>query len=101
MAAIAERSQQSQHEGPERPGAALSVAGISNPGEVYWNLPIPRLVEEALARGEGELAANGALTAQTGKYTGRSPDDKFVVDHPAYHEQIWWGKVNQPLAPEK
>jgi phosphoenolpyruvate carboxykinase (ATP) len=101
MAAIAERSQQSQHEDPKRPGAALAAAGIINPGEVYWNLPIPHLIEAALARDEGELAANGALAAQTGKYTGRSPDDKFVVDHPAYHEQIWWGKVNQPLAPEK
>lgn len=87
--------------GGDRPrGAGLSAAGIVHPGAVYWNLPVARLVEEALRRGEGELAANGALTAQTGKYTGRSPGDKFVVDHPSYHDRIWWGSVNQPMDPD-
>lgn len=80
--------------------ASLIVAGIEQRGTVYWNLPIPRLVEEALRRNEGELAANGALTAETGKYTGRSPGDKFVADHTSYHERLWWGEVNQPIAPD-
>ncbi|HET8628515.1 MAG TPA: phosphoenolpyruvate carboxykinase (ATP) [Thermomicrobiales bacterium] len=79
----------------------LADIGIAHAGDVYWNLSIPRLVEFAAARGEGELASNGALTARTGKYTGRSPGDKFVVDYPSYHDKIWWGKVNQPLAPDK
>ncbi|HEX5501096.1 MAG TPA: phosphoenolpyruvate carboxykinase (ATP) [Thermomicrobiales bacterium] len=79
----------------------LADAGIAHAGDVYWNLAIPQLVEFAAARGEGELAANGALTARTGKYTGRSPGDKFVVDYPSYHDTIWWGKVNQPLPPAK
>src|SRR5207244_2525013 len=80
--------------------SSLAAIGIRHAADVYWNRSIPRLIEEALARGEGELAANGALTAQTGKYTGRSPGDKFVVDHPSYHDRIWWGNVNQPMTPE-
>ncbi len=84
------------HEAP-----ALTIAGVLQRGTIFWNLPIARLVEEALRRGEGDLAANGALAAETGKFTGRSPGDKFVVDRPGYHDRIWWGSVNQPLDPEQ
>src|SRR6266511_2461423 len=80
----------------------LSALGITRPGQVYANLSAPRLVEAALARGEGQLAASGALIARTGKRTGRSPSDKFLVHYPgtASADQIAWGKVNQPIAPE-
>lgn len=93
--------QEAQHDTArdKQTAAPLTVAGIAQRGAIHWNLPIARLVEEALQRNEGELAANGALTAETGKYTGRSPGDKFVADHPSYHERIWWGAVNQPIAP--
>ena len=100
MATTIERTARSDDENLRPRGATLADVGISHPGDVHWNLSVPRLVEEALKRGEGELAANGALAAQTGKYTGRSPDDKFVVDHAAYRDDIWWGKVNQPMAPD-
>jgi phosphoenolpyruvate carboxykinase (ATP) len=79
----------------------LVQLGIIRPGRVYANLAVPRLVEEALARGEGTLTLDGALVAQTGKRTGRSPGDKFLVQY-ADHEsaaRIAWGKVNQPIAP--
>ncbi|HEY8598416.1 MAG TPA: phosphoenolpyruvate carboxykinase (ATP), partial [Thermomicrobiales bacterium] len=79
--------------------APFHIVGVEQHGTIHWNLPIARLVEEALRRNEGELAANGALTAKTGKYTGRSPGDKFVADRASYHDKIWWGAVNQPLAP--
>ncbi len=74
---------------------------LANPRQIYRNLSTARLVETALARGEGILASNGALVVTTGKYTGRSPNDKFIVDLPSVHDQINWGPVNQPMAPEQ
>ncbi|MDF1587119.1 phosphoenolpyruvate carboxykinase [Rhodospirillales bacterium YIM 152171] len=62
------------------------------------NLAPAALVTEALRRGEAELSASGALVADTGVFTGRSPGDKYVVDHPAIHEAIDWS-TNKPLAP--
>jgi phosphoenolpyruvate carboxykinase (ATP) len=79
----------------------LTIAAVRQEGKIFWNLPIPRLVEEALRRDEAVLASNGALAAETGKFTGRSPGDKFIVDRPSYHDRIWWGAVNQPLPPER
>jgi phosphoenolpyruvate carboxykinase (ATP) len=80
----------------------LARLGITRPRHVFANLSAARLVEEALARGEGALAASGALVAQTGKRTGRSPGDKFLVQYAGSEsaERIAWGKVNQPIAPE-
>jgi phosphoenolpyruvate carboxykinase (ATP) len=69
-------------------------AEIPTSGEIHRNLPAARLVEESIARGEGALAANGALSVGTGDRTGRSPGDRFVVDSPGVHDEIWWGKVN-------
>ena len=65
------------------------------------NLPICKLVEMALARGEGVLASTGAFSCRTGKYTGRSPLDRFIVDEPSVHNHIAWGKVNKPFNHEK
>lgn len=68
--------------------------------EVHYNLPVPRLVETALARREGVLTDTGAFSTTTGKYTGRSPRDKFIVDEPSVHNNIAWGSVNRPISPE-
>ena len=75
--------------------------GIIGNGTVYRNLAIPALVEKALARKEGVLSSTGALAVETGKYTGRSPDDKFIVDTPAVHDTIAWGKINVPISEER
>ena len=67
---------------------------------VHRNLSVPHLFEIALKRGEGVLAANGALNVDTGARTGRSPSDKFLEDTPDIHANIGWGKVNQPITPD-
>ncbi len=74
--------------------------GIIAPKAVYHNLSPAQLTERAVARGEGTLSNTGALVVTTGKYTGRSPDDRFVVDVPAIHDDIDWGKVNVPVSAE-
>ena len=75
--------------------------GIAGSGTAYRNLAPAQLVEAALRRGEGTLSDTGALVVKTGKYTGRSPDDKFIVDTPAVHAEIAWGKINVPIEKAK
>jgi len=75
--------------------------GIINPTAVHRNLCVGDLVQRAILRGEGVLSNTGALCVYTGQYTGRSPDDRFVVDVPAIHDDIDWGKVNVPISHEK
>ncbi|RMH23718.1 MAG: phosphoenolpyruvate carboxykinase (ATP) [Planctomycetota bacterium] len=80
---------------------APAVRGLDlAPDRARRNLPAAALVEEALARREGRLAANGAFSALTGDRTGRSPKDKFLEDTPEVHGAVWWGPVNQPMSPD-
>lgn len=78
----------------------LEKLGIIHPKAVYRNLSPAELTQIALRRGEGILSDTGALVVQTGKYTGRSPKDKFIVDTEGVHDQINWGKVNVPISRE-
>ncbi len=78
----------------------LEKLGIINPSNVYRNPTIPFLTERAVDRGEGILSNTGALCVYTGKYTGRSPNDKFIVDEPSIHDEIDWGSVNVPISTE-
>lgn len=75
--------------------------GIRNAGVVYWNLPTPLLYEEVIHRHEGVIAHLGPLVVSTGDHTGRSPNDKFIVEEPTSEKDIWWGKVNRPISQEK
>ena len=79
----------------------IEKLGIIAPKAVYRNLTPAELTEHALRRGEGKLSKTGALVVTTGKYTGRSPKDKFIVDTPAVHNEIARGKVNVPISKEK
>ena len=78
-----------------------ATARLDFPGvKIHSNLSTARLVEMALSRKEGVLAANGALACDTGDRTGRSPNDKFVEDTPEIHDAIAWGSANRPITPE-
>ena len=80
--------------------SGLESLGLKNLGQVYWNLAVPQLIEHSIVRQEGILASNGALCVNTGKYTGRSPKDKFIVDEPSIHDEIDWNTVNVPIVIE-
>lgn len=80
---------------------SLENHGIRKPDNVYWSLPTPLLYEHAIRRREGRLAHLGPLVVRTGQHTGRSPKDKFVVQDNEHGPFIAWGKVNQPMSPEK
>jgi phosphoenolpyruvate carboxykinase (ATP) len=73
--------------------------GISTYSRVYRNLTPSQLYEHALRRREGMVTAGGPFAAVTSPHTGRSPNDKFLVQEPDSTSRIWWGKVNQPIAP--
>ena len=86
--------------GIARSAHGLEEHGLQNLNNVYWNLSAARLVEAALHRGEGQLAANGSLVARTGQYTGRSPKDRFIVSDEVSQSNVDWGEVNQPMSPQ-
>ncbi len=67
---------------------------------VNIQLSVPQLVEKATSRGEAQLTTDGAVTAQTGKYTGRSPKDKYIVEEASSKDKIDWGTVNRPISSE-
>jgi phosphoenolpyruvate carboxykinase (ATP) len=64
---------------------------------LFWNLSTPALYQEALQRREAQLACGGALVVRTGTHTGRSPNDKFIVEEPSSAGDVWWGAVNRPF----
>jgi len=67
---------------------------------VRTNLSTAELYEDAIRAGEGVVAAEGPFVVRTGKHTGRSPQDKFIVREPSTATKIWWGDVNHPIALE-
>ena len=79
----------------------LGQHGLNPEGRIYWQPTTALLYTHALLRGEGRLAEGGPLVVDTGRFTGRSPKDKFVVREPESEDRIWWGPVNQPLAEEQ
>src|SRR6187549_3367135 len=76
-----------------RPAAGPTVAR-----DVLTNLSVAELYERALAEREGTIAAEGSLVVRTGKHTGRSPRDKFVVREPSSEDKVWWGEVNHEIS---
>jgi phosphoenolpyruvate carboxykinase (ATP) len=81
------------------PKFSLSDQSIATNALVSWNLGTARLIESALANGEGMLAKDGPLVVETGKHTGRSASDKFIVRDAETESTIAWGKTNVAMSP--
>jgi len=71
-----------------------------NGTNILTQLSVPQLVEKVLSRKEALLTSTGAVAATTGKYTGRSPKDKYIVEEESVKDKIDWGSVNQPISKE-
>ena len=71
--------------------SGLEAAGIKKVKEAHWNLSQSELIEESLKNSEGHLADTGALTCDTGKFTGRSPQDRFIVEDELTKDFIFFG----------
>jgi phosphoenolpyruvate carboxykinase (ATP) len=84
--------------GRVNPQFRLEDQGIEELGNVYYNFMEPALIEAALKNGEGTLGNGGAFLTSTGKFTGRSPKDKFVVKSDSVKDTIWW-ENNAPMEP--
>lgn len=91
----------SKHAGEYASDFKLANLGFQYLDRVYWNLTTPALVEEAVFRGEAHLTNGGALLVNTGKWTARAANDKFIVDEESTRDKIWWGVYNRPLTEEK
>jgi phosphoenolpyruvate carboxykinase (ATP) len=79
---------------------SLADLGIATNAEIKANLGTAALAEQAIINGEGRLAKDGPLVVETGKHTGRSAKDKFIVRDAETENTVWWGKVNVPMTPE-
>src|SRR6185436_8537122 len=75
-------------------GASVADMGLKNVADAYWNLSPAELVEETIILGQGMLTDTGALAVDTGKFTGRSPKDKFIVFDAKTENSVWWGDIN-------
>ena len=71
-----------------------------NPSKIYRNLPVEKLVEISVQKNEGMITSTGSLSVKTGKFTGRSPDDRFIVFDDLTRDKVHWGKVNNQLPTE-
>ena len=81
------------------PAQRVEDAGMTGLGNVHYNLNESGLMQAAIRRGEGEIGIGGAFLCNTGKHTGRSPRDKFVVREPSVEADVWW-ENNPAMAPE-
>jgi phosphoenolpyruvate carboxykinase (ATP) len=81
------------------PATGLAEMGIETQADISWNLQTPQLVEQAVARGEGVLAKHGPLVVRTGRHTGRSALDKYIVRDGETEDTIWWDN-NRSMSPD-
>src|SRR5689334_738117 len=76
----------------------LEAHGLRELRTAYWNLGTSQLVEHAIVRAEGLLSRDGSLVVRTGQFTGRSPEDKYIVRDETTETGVDWNSVNQPMS---
>jgi phosphoenolpyruvate carboxykinase (ATP) len=86
---------------PTRARVGVEEHGLTPAGSVVWSPTTTQLYTHAIRQGDGVLATGGPLAVDTGRFTGRSPKDKFVVEESGSKDRIAWGAVNQPLDEER
>ena len=79
---------------------SLEAIGLEGVATAHWNLHPSKLILQTLLRGEGVLTDTGALSIATGKFTGRSPKDRFIVADGKTHSRVDWGEINQKMSPD-
>ncbi|MEN9394673.1 MAG: phosphoenolpyruvate carboxykinase [Bacteroidota bacterium] len=89
------------HVGIRPEGATLDYLGLKNLATAFWNLSPAELVEETITLGQGSITNTGALSVDTGEFTGRSPKDKFIVKDSNTENSVWWSQFNIPFEPSK
>lgn len=81
--------------------ASLRLEAVLNRSNTRFNLSAAELAEAAIQREEGRFSSTGAFSTSTGKYTGRSPKDKFIVEDNVTRDTVTWGSVNVPFSEEQ
>ena len=81
----------------KNPAASLKTLGIENVKAAHWNLSPEALVQEAIRRGQGFLTDSGAIAVETGEFTGRSPQDRFIVKDAETADTVDWGEINKAI----
>ena len=89
----------SESESTAKFNSQITGFGI-NPSKIYRNLSVEKLVEISVEKNEGMVTSTGSLSVKTGKYTGRSPDDRFIVFDDLTHDKVHWAKVNKQIPTE-
>ena len=90
-----------KHAGELASDFKLQNHGLRYLDRVFWNLPAEALYEEAIFRGEAHVVYGGPLILNTGKWTARAANDKYIVREESTGDKIWWGIYNRPMSPEK
>lgn len=90
-----------KHVGITPVDASLEAINLEGVARVHWNLPPAKLILQTLLRGEGILTDSGALAVQTGRFTGRSPKDRFIVNDTLTAQSVDWGTINKRLSSEQ
>ena len=79
----------------------LENHGLNNEASAHWNLGPEALYEATIREGSGAVSQGGALVVETGAYTGRSSNDKFIIEEDTSRDNIWWGAVNKGNTEER